>query len=812
MSKRPGVGTVAARGAVSVPNSQTKTYPHGTVRGLLLSSVMGALGAFAPGGALPTGLALTALALTPGLAEAQSFTFDRVTIEGAQRIEPSTILSYANLPRGQALTGGELNAAYQRVLASGLFESVDFVPQGRTLVINVVEFPTINRIAFEGNRRIKDDALAPLIQSQSRRVFSASQAEADAQVIAQAYSEAGRFAARVTPRIIRRADNRVDLVFEILEGAVSEIERLNIVGNQAYSDWRLRRALSSKQAGLLRSVIRSDTFIEDRLAFDQQVLSDFYQSRGYVDFRVTSVNAEIAEERDGYFVTFNVQEGQQFTFGDISVISDLPDADADEFAEVLKVRPGMVYSPSIVENAIARLERYANKLGLNFVRVEPSISRNDRDLSLDVEFALVRGPRVFIERIDIEGNTTTLDRVVRRQFRVAEGDPFNPREVRESAERIRALGFFKDAQVEAREGSSVDQVVIDVDVEEAPTGSIGFGGSYSTDGGFGTNVSFAERNFLGRGQALALSFNSSSGAQNYSLDFTEPAFLGRDLAFGISVGYQETDNKNDASFDTATARFVPSLSFPVSENARMSVRYFTDMAEMRNPGAQIGGILQAEADRKRLLSSGFGLSYIYNTIGTGLDPTSGVRFTFSQDYAGLAGDVTSVSTNASLTGETTVRNEEVTLRAQLNAGALITQGDGSRVLDRFGLSSRQLRGFEPGGVGPREIGNGVNDALGGNFYAAAKFEAEFPLGLPEEYGISGGVFLDVANLWGLDSTDVGNRGSQVLYENGSWRSVIGAALFWDTSIGPLRFNFTEALAAEKEDTPRFFEFTISTDF
>ncbi|WP_425039075.1 outer membrane protein assembly factor BamA [Primorskyibacter sp. S187A] len=749
----------------------------------------------------------------PAPAFAQNFAFNSVEIEGAQRIEPATILTYAGIARGERVSAGDLNDAYQRILGSGLFESVDLVPQGSTLVIRVVEFPTINRIAFEGNRRIKDEDLLPVIQSQSRRVFSASTAESDAQTISQAYAESGRLAARVTPRIIRRTDNRVDLVFEILEGGVAEIERINIVGNSAYSDRRLRRVLGTKQAGLLRALIRSDTFIQDRLAFDQQVLTDFYQSRGYVDFRVTGVNAELAEERDGYFVVFNVQEGQQFSFGEIAVNSDLPDVDPDEFADILRVRPGVIYSPSIVENSIARMERLANRKGLNFVRVEPRITRNDRDLTLDVEFNIVRGPRIFIERIDIEGNTTTLDRVVRRQFRVAEGDPFNPREIRESAERIRALGFFSNADVNAREGSSPDQVVIDVDVEEQPTGQIGFGGTFSSDDGFGANISFSERNFLGRGQLLNFGISTTSGAQAYSFSFAEPAFLGRDLRFGLSLAYRETDNQNDASFDTTRASFVPSLTFPVSEFGRLQVRYGARLDEMRDAGSDVGGIIRAEVDRGELWTSSVGYTYTYNTIGVGLDPNSGVRFTFGQEFAGLGGDVQSVRSTVNLTGETKVRNEEVTLRASLEGGMLATSGsDGSRTLDRFRLNSRQMRGFEPGGIGPRERGGDVNDALGGNAFAVARFEAEFPLGLPEEYGISGGLFYDVGNLWSLDSTDVGTAGTSVLYEEGSWRSVVGASIFWDTAIGPLRFNFTEALQAEKYDKTRGFEFTISTRF
>lgn len=386
---------------------------------------------------LPVFLAIaTLLAVFVTPVHAQDYRFNTVQVQGNQRVESSTIISYTGIARGQSLTGGQLNDAYQRVLDSGLFETVEFDPRGGTLVIKVVEYPTINIINFEGNKRLDDETLSGIIETASRRVFNPAQAERDAALIALAYSQQGRIAATVTPRIIRRSDNRVDLIYEISEGSPIEVERVSFVGNKIYSDRRLRRILQTKQANFLRTFIRSDTLIEDRLEFDKQVLRDFYLSRGYVDFRVLSTNAELTRERDAFFLVVNVQEGQQFKFGSINTVSEIPEADAAEFQRALRLKPGVVYSPTLVEESIARMERLSIRNGIDFLRVEPRITRNDRDLTLDVEFALVRGPRVFIERIDIEGNTTTLDRVIRRQFRVAEGDPFNPREIRQAAEQI----------------------------------------------------------------------------------------------------------------------------------------------------------------------------------------------------------------------------------------------------------------------------------------------------------------------------------------------------------------------------------------
>ncbi len=774
-----------------------KLKPLGTVRAAVLAVALGA-------GA--------GVATLPQVAWAQTYAFSTVSIEGNQRVEPGTILSYANIARGQTVTAAQLNDAYQRILGSGLFETVDIIPQGSRLVIRVVEFPTINRIVFEGNRRIKDEELAQVIKSQSRRVFSPRQAEADAQTIAEAYSTEGRVSARVQAKVIRRSENRVDLVFEVFEGGAIEVERITFVGNGNYSDRRLRRVLDTKQAGLLRAIIRSDTFIEDRIEFDRQLLRDFYQSRGYVDFRITGVNAELSQERDGYFVTFNVEEGQQFRFGAVEVTSDLPEVDVEAFQRVVKVRDGVVYSPSLVENEIARLERLAIREGLNFVRVEPRITRNDRDLTLDVEFILTRGERIFVERIDIEGNTTTLDRVVRRQFRVVEGDPFNPRAIRESAERIRALGYFSKADVEAREGSTPQQVIVDVDVEEQPTGTLSFGGSYSTTNGFGAAVSFSERNFLGRGQILSFSINTSDSSRQYAFSFVEPAFLSRDLTFGVGINYSETDNL-EAEFDTANGVFQPFFEFPLSENTRMNLRYTLTYSEVAQPDptANVGSIILAESALGDRTDSSVGYTISYDTRRSGLNPNAGVLLEFGQDFAGLGGDSTYVKSSLKAIAQTKVFNEEVTLRASFEAGAVEFSRNTSRVTDRYLLGPRIMRGFEYGGIGPREVGGKIDDPLGGKYFAVARFEAEFPLGLPEEYGISGGLFYDIGSLWGLDTTATG-PGTRVVSEDFSARHVIGFSIFWDSALGPLRLNFSEALVKEDFDKPRGFDLTVSTNF
>lgn len=767
--------------------------------------------------------------VVPTPAAAQSYTFNSVQVEGNQRIQTSTIIAYTGIEAGKSISAGELNAAYQRIVDSGVFETVDLQPRGNTLVIQVEERPTINTVSIEGNRRIDDEALQGFIESKSRQVFNPARAEADAAIIAEAYSQQGRIAATVTPRIIRRSDNRVDLVFEISEGDTIEVERISFVGNQVYSDRRLRRVLQTKQAGILRSFIRADTLIEDRIEFDKQVLRDFYLSRGYVDFRILGTNVELTQERDGFFLVMNVQEGQQFRFGSITTSSEMSQADPVVFQDVLRVRPGVVYSPSLIENSIARMERLGIQQGIDFLRVEPRITRNDRDLTLDVEFVLTRGPRVFVERIDVEGNTTTLDRVIRRQFRIVEGDPFNPREIRESAERIRALGFFATADVETREGSAPDQVIVDVDVEEQPTGSLNLGGAYSVTDGFGIAIGLTENNFLGRGQRLSFNISTAQESDEYILGFSEPNLLGRDLRFDIDLGVT-TRSSSFATYDLDRAFFRPALSFPVSENGTVQLRYSYENSEMLSRGEDFdtstnpptplptsGAVITNEIAQGKKTSSSIGLSYSYDSRVTGLNPNAGVLFQIGADFGGVGGDSEYIKSSAKIIAQQRVLNEEVVLRASFEAGALSWQSDrSSRSIDRYILTPAIFRGFEPAGVGPRDQSNGFDDAIGGNYYAVARLEAEFPLGLPEEIGLRGGVFYDVGNLWGLENVDtagatcggvVGPCGA-----DGSWRHVVGVSLLWTTAFGPLRFNFSKALKKEVFDKEQTFDLTIQARF
>lgn len=751
------------------------------------------------------GLIAAAFALGGVPAFAQSYVFNRVVVEGNERVDPATVAKFAGVQQGAQISEAGLNDAYQRLNASGLFASVELVPSGGTLIIKVVENPTVNVVDFEGNARLKDEELSAVIKSQTRRIYSAAQIQSDAAAITQLYADKGRMAARVEPRVIDRGDKRVDVVFEIREGKVTEVQRLSFTGNRSYSDRRLRQVLASKQAGLLRAFIQRDSYQADRIEFDKQLLTDFYRERGFIDFQVLSVAQEYARDREGFFLTYNVREGLSYKINSVRVVSEYAGIDAAAYQDEVRIRSGVTYSPTAIDTTITRMENIALKEGINFLAVEPRITRNEANQTLDVVFALTKGPRVFVERIDIEGNATTLDRVVRRQFRSVEGDPFNPREIRQAAERIRALGYFETADVNARPGTSSDQMIVDVNVEEKPTGSLNFGGTYSVSDGVGLVIGLTETNFLGRGQTVGLNLAGGADNKNSSVTFIEPSFLDRDLKLRFQSYYNTTDNQNA---DYSTKRFGSEVGFefPISEFGKLDLHYKVSSDKVSGVNVNSSTLLKIDEARGSEVSSGLGYRYTFDDRVGGIDPSRGFQFRFGQDFTGLGGDINTVTTTALASYQIKAFREEVTFRAELEGGAVMASKGDTRILDRFSGNGK-IRGFEPNGLGPRDLTVANQDALGGNFFAVARLEAEFPLGLPEEYGITGGLFADVGSVWGLDNTLGG-----AIDDGAHLRSSVGVSIFWNTPIGPLRFNFSKAIHKESYDQEQNFDLTVSTKF
>ena len=769
-------------------------------------------------------LVLAAMVVVSGLtalpsmlqAQATSYQFDTVNVSGNSHVDSATVLAFAKIPQGITLTQANLNDIYQRVVASGLFETVAMEPSGSTLTIRVTEFPVINVVDIQGNKRVKDDVLLPLLQSASARVYSPAMAEADAAAIASFYFTNGSQAAIVTPVIIRRDDNRVDLVFEVQEGKISELERVNFVGNQTFSDYRLRQELASRQAGIFRQIIERDTLDPTRIEADKQLLTDFYKSRGFMDFRITDVSAVESRERDATYLTFTITEGQQFRVGTVSTVSQIPGLDAAEFDRQRRLRSGVLMDPLVIDNNVARLETYALKRGINFVTVDPVLTRHDAAGIVDVTFTLKPGERL---RIDIEGNTTTLDQVIRRQFDTVEGDPFNPREIRVANDRIQALGFFSAVQVSGQPGTQADQVVLKVAVTEQPTGSITLGATYGVADGFGLNLGYSEKNFLGRGQELSLSIQSGTNSIDSHFTFTEPALLGRDLAFSLSTGYVTT-NYHYGEYDTREISLSPSIDFPISETTRLGLHYRVASMDLSNVAGLVldpttgavtsnGSSIILVNEQGTQLESGLGYSFGYDSRRTGLDPNTTFLVNFGQDITGLGGDAQYIESTAFAMAQTKLPHVAVTLRSTLQGGLIGGIGGyDTRVVDRF-FANGKVRGFAPNGIGPRDLTADNQDALAGNIYLAAQFDAEFPIGLPESYGIRGGAFIDVGSVWGLDKT----QGTSGQVDDGMHpRASIGVSVLWTTPIGPLRFNFSRALVKQDYDKVQNFDLTISTQF
>lgn len=760
----------------------------------------------------------------PNVAVAQSSTVTGVTVEGNKRIATSTILALANLQPGTTYSGGQINAAVQRLNDSGFFKTVDVSIASGRLKIVVDERPTINRISFEGNKKIKDKDLVALITSQPRQTFSATRAEQDAQQVATAYNIGGRVNASITPKIIERSENRVDLVFQVVEGRVTEIEKITIVGNRNYSTRRLRAALATKQAGIARAILSSDTFIQDRIELDKQKLREFYQNRGYIDFRVLSTSSEMTRDKDAFLLNFTVEEGQRYQFGEITLVTDEDDIDIEDYQKVSRIKDGQNYDPRRVESLLQELDVKLGKEGYAFVSARPRISRDDDARKLDIEIDLTRGQRLFVERIDIEGNSTTLDRVIRRQFELSEGDAFNRREIQEATDRIRALGFFESVSVETREGSSRDRAIIDVNVVEKPTGNLGFGASYSSADGATLTLNLVERNFLGRGQTFSLDLSNNSDVRNLGFSFEDPSFLDRDMSAGLRLSYKTTSN-TAVPVDTEVLQFSPTVSFPAGEYSRFSVGYRLEREELivqtiedtsTDPSTFTDEALSPilAADLGKQVKSSLILGYTFDRTNSVIAPTAGFKFSINQQFAGLGGDAQFSKTSLNFKTYKSLFNGDLILSAEVDAGAIA--GDGARFSDRFYLGGDLLRGFENYGVGPRDtVYNGTSDdgtegqPLGGNLFATARLEASFPIGLPEEYGIFGGVFLDAGSVWSLDNTD---SAGTAIDDSAKLRAAAGVSIFWQTAIGPLRFNFSRPIKKEEYDVEENFRFTIDTRF
>ncbi|MEM7422687.1 MAG: outer membrane protein assembly factor BamA [Pseudomonadota bacterium] len=725
-----------------------------------------------------------------------------VIVRGNRRIETDTILSYLDLQQGQTVTAEDLNRGVRRLFDTGLFKDVQITPGENQLIIDVIENPSINEIAFEGNSALQDEDLQQIVSLRSRLPFTISAAEADAQAIIEIYRRSGRYGAEVEPVIIERSDNRVDLVFEITEGDLTGVSSIDFVGNKIYSDRRLRNVIETSESGLLAQFISSDVYDPDRLELDKELLRQYYFERGFADFTVLSATAELAPDRDGFFITFTLDEGEPYTFGSLQAAVQARGLDPEAFQALLPDVAGETYDASLVEELSNELTDLAGQRGFAFVRVRPRPVKDAENRVIDVTFDVAEGPRVFIERIDVEGNSQTLDRVIRREIELVEGDPFDARKIRQARNKIQALGFFSSVEVDTEEGSAEDRAKLTVKVREKSTGSLSFGVGFSTSVGPIGNVALTERNFLGRGQELNFNVTAAGDTQLYEFSFTEPKFLDRDLAVGFRAFLLDDDRTDSSNTEISRLGVGPTFGFPIGENTDLELRYqyLRDDISVRTGASPV-----LLADDGASSASRVGYTLTYDRRDNPVETREGYLLRGEQDIAGLGGDARYVRSVVSAKGWTSFFGDELVASLEVEGAAINSFGDDIRFTDRFFLGGRTLRGFESEGAGPRDLT--TLDSLGGNYRLRSRLEFSFPIGLPDDLGVFGGAFVDAGTLFKLDNTDNGRIDDDL-----KPRLSVGALLFIATPFGPLELSFGFPVIDEPEDDGELFRLSIGTRF
>jgi outer membrane protein insertion porin family len=723
------------------------------------------------------------LSLSAGITHAQGITVGSIVVQGNQRVEADTIRSYFRPGPGGRLDAFQIDDGVKSLYATGLFQDVRPSMQGGRLIIFVVENPVINRIAFEGNRKVKDEQLKAEIQSKERGTLSRPIVQADVARLVEVYRRGGRFDVRIEPKIIELANNRVDLVFEISEGGKTGVKRIEFIGNRFYSEYRLRDVIKTSQTGLLSFLQTTDIYDPDRIEADRELLRRFYLKHGFIDVRIVSAVGEFDPDRRGFLVTFTIEEGEQFKVASVEVQSNVRAINPALLRPKLRAYAGDVYNAELVEKTVEDMTIEASRLGFAFATVRPRATRNPENRTVSLFFVIDEGQRAYIERINIRGNTRTRDYVIRREFDVSEGDAYNRALVNRAERRLKNLSYFKNVRITPEPGSAPDRVILNVDLEEMSTGEFSVSGGFSTSDGFLAEVSVAERNLLGRGLYGKVSVQYGQYARGVTLSMVEPYFLGYRLALGMDIFAKRQSSTGYVSYTSTTAGFSTRLGFAMSENLGFQVRYSLYRQEISlpqilndcilSPNAPINNplatgvlpndacFLNGEASlavRKELaqgavFTSAIGYSLTYNTLDNNKNPTMGMLASLNQDFAGAGGDVNYVKTTADLRNYREVYPDIVgVLHLQ---GGYVTGWGGKdlRMLDHFQMGPSLVRGFAPSGIGPRDLSQLAytgyqGDALGGSMYWGASVEFQTPLYfLPKDSGVRVAAFADAGSLW-----------------------------------------------------------------
>ncbi len=761
---------------------------------------------------------------------AEAAVVSRIDVRGNERVDSETIRNYIGIRPGVSFGSTAIDEAVKRLFATGLFSDVQINQRGSTLQVVVAEYLIVNQVIFQGNRKIKDAALAGAVSLQPRGSFSESAMQNDIEVIKAAYGRIGRDDAQVTAYTQDLGSKRVNVIFEITEGGRTKIASINFVGNNAFSNGRLQDVIQTKKSNFLSFLSRKDVFDEQQLRVDEELLRRFYYDRGYADFQIVSSYADLDEAENRYTITFTVDEGEKYTFGNIELDSTISGVDTQSLRRLVETREGGTYSASKVEDTIiAMTERLAGQ-GYAFAQVTPRGDRNFADRSISILYTIDQGQRAYIERIEIRGNTKTRDYVIRREFDISEGDAFNQVLIQGARKRLEALDFFESVDIATAPGSGPDQIVLIVNVQDKSTGEFSIGAGYATGGaptsGFILEGGITERNFLGRGQAIRLSISGGRNARDYTISFTEPYFLGRRISAGFDIYRQTRSYTNYTS--TVTGGTVR-LGLPITERLSTQFAYnyavenyaYTSACDTNGDGiADVGvpvtggtntcaiaaPISTAIQTQSPWTKSSVTASLIYSSIDNIKDPRNGIYANFSTEVAGLGGNARFVK----VTGRASYYkqlSEELDLVGVLVAGGGHIQAIGGtplRVFDYNQTNDRIIRGFAFNGVGPVDTATGEH--LGGATYFHASAEVQFPLPvLPRNFGMRGALFADAGTLYGNAlPTAVGTAMA--------WRASVGASLIWASPFGPLRVDYAIPVMKQATDTVQNFNFGISTRF
>ncbi len=742
-----------------------------------------------------------------GGAAAGGGTITAVQIQGNVRSEVETVRSYLQLKEGQPYDPAAADRSLKALFATGLFSDVVIDMQGTVLIVKVTENPILNRVAFEGNKKIEDDKLRDEVQSKARQVFTRARVQADVERILSIYRRGGRYNAVVEPKIIRLEQGRVDLVFEIDEGEVTGIKRISFVGNEAFGDGTLRGKIRTSESAWYRFLSSDDRFDPDRLNLDRELLRKFYLSEGYADFRVVSAVAELAPNRDGFFITFTINEGDRYKFGKVEVTSRFQGLDVDTLKGYLTMDEGDWYNADQVEKTVTAMADAVGSLGYAFVDVRPNIRRNKDNSTVDVTFDVQEGPRVYVERINIQGNTRTLDKVIRREFRLAEGDAFSTAKVRRSQDRLRNLGFFEKVDISAAPGSTPDKTNLEVQLVEKSTGEISFGAGYSTTAGVLGDISIRERNLLGKGQDLRLGLQLGTLSTLIDLSFTEPYFLDRPMAAGFDIFNTTNNRQSIASYSDSALGFALRAGWAYTEHTRQSVRYTLKQVNIYNVQPWASPVILSQAGYS--VTSEIAETVAWDTRDQRLNPTKGLVVRSTMALGGLGG----TEYYYRITGDAVYYQQIIEeFIASIGGSVGLTQPYNNstiRLTNRFFLGGDTLRGFEVGGVGPRDAV--TQDALGGRYYYTASGELSFPLlWIPKELGLMGKAFIDVGSLWGADDS-LSVPGASVL-DSQLMRVGTGVGIQWISPFGPIRIDYAVPVVQAAWDKTQNIRFSFGTRF